>query len=74
MKTTVAQRRLQAFIRSWQEALWGAMQTTGKGYRKYSLKNTGRGMERTQDKLEHPGESKLQRKARLGQLGVRRGW
>ena len=71
MKTTTAERRLQAFIRRWQEMLWAAMESSSKGYRRHSLKNDGK--TRTNDKAEHAGESKLQRKARLGQLGVRRG-
>lgn len=79
-------------LTAWVSMLWHAMQVTGKGYKRHSLRNTGRGTDRRSDKLrevrvpsndltrpfelviEHtpfnPPESKLERAARLGRLGL----
>jgi hypothetical protein len=67
----------------WIELLWKAMHKTGHGYRKYSMGHTGEGLDRRNDKLgestDSDGkvifvertESKLQRAARHGVIGVR---
>ena len=58
----------------WIELLWSAMQKSGKGYRKHSLKRTGIGLDRRGDKLKDGAvilENKLQRKARNGLIGVK---
>ena len=56
------------------------MGKTGKGYRRHSLRHTGEGKDRRNDKLRDtpdglipfdPPEGKLVRKARLGGIGVR---
>lgn len=58
------------------ELLWHVMSKTGNGYRRDSLRNTGKGTDRRADKLgdtcEVIFETKLQRKARLGQIGIRK--
>lgn len=36
----------------WRQVLWQAMTKTGHGYRKHSLKHTGKGKDRRNDKLE----------------------
>lgn len=69
--------------------LWKVMTTTGKGYKRHSLRHTGLGDDRRKDKLQETQveddegnrkleyvertwpESKLERKARLGQIGLR---
>jgi hypothetical protein len=45
------------FIQAWSEMLWRAMSTTGKGYRRHSLKHTGVDKDRRPDKLDKDGES-----------------
>lgn len=40
------------FAKRWAAMLWGTMRQTGNGYRKYSMKNTGRGLDRRSDKLD----------------------
>lgn len=62
-------RNPMSFAVVWNQILWNAMMKTGKGYRMYSLKNTGKGQDRRADKLS--GESKLQRKARDQSIGSR---
>jgi len=61
----------------WMAILWTAMQKTGKGYRMHSLKHTGRGNDRHADHFDEWGnsisESKIQRRVRLGTLGVHHG-
>lgn len=47
-------------ILSWAGLLWIAMGKTGNGYHRPSLRNTGRGEYRRQDKLE--GSTKLSRR------------
>lgn len=53
----------QSFAASLSRALWQAMGTTGNGYRKHSLRNTGRGDDRRKDKLE-TRETRLMRQYR----------
>jgi hypothetical protein len=64
-------------MKLWIELLWTAMQKTGKGYHRPSLKHTGKGVDRRNDKLKETNdgfvpfttpEGKLTRKARLGIL------
>jgi len=40
------------FCEAWVSMLWNAMRATGKGYKRHSLRNTGRGDDRRKDKLE----------------------
>ena len=72
----------------WTAILWAAMQKTGKGFRHHSLKNTGEGLDRRNDKLgearvlgddgKHTtiylplNECKCERAMRLGNFGVRK--
>lgn len=67
-------------MKLWLAVLWNAMGKTGKGYRRHSLRHTGEGKDRRNDKLRDtpdglipfdPPEGKLVRKARLGGVGVR---
>lgn len=53
----------------WVGLLWEAMSRTGWGYRRFSLRHTGVGDDRRDDKRE--GEPSLVRKARLGLLTKR---
>lgn len=46
------------FGKKWAAMLMQAMQTTGKGYRRHSLRNTGNDKDRRDDKLEAPKQSK----------------
>ena len=64
-------------MKLWIELLWTAMQKTGKGYHRQSLKRTGKGVDRRNDKLKetldgfapfNTPEGKLARKARIGVL------
>ena len=64
-------------MKQWIQILWQAMQIRGKGYRRHSLKHTGKGGDRRNDKLRdtaegrvpfNPPEGKLLRAARLGRL------
>ena len=71
---------VQIFCRQWSEWLWRTMCSSGEGYKRDSLRNTGRGTDRRADKLDENGkviysaydqlrpEGKLERKVRLGQL------
>ena len=36
------QQRLATFITNWKQLLWNAMAQTGHGYRRYSLRSSGR--------------------------------
>ena len=53
----------------WVGFLWEVMSSTGRGYRRFSLRHTGEGSDRRNDKRE--GEPSLVRKARLGLLTKR---
>ena len=53
----------------WIGLLWEVMTRTGRGYRRFSLRRTGVGDDRRDDKRE--GEPSLVRKARLGLLTKR---
>lgn len=44
--------RGRIFVEQHVAALWRAMQATGRGYRRHSLRNTGRGEDRRKDKIE----------------------
>ena len=60
------------FLGEWISMLWHAMAATGNGYKRDSLKRTGRGDDRRNDKLRFASkESKIQRRARLGRIGAR---
>lgn len=70
-------------MKLWIEILWAAMHKTGHGYKRHSLRRTGKGLDRRNDKLGESTdadgkvvfveshENKMQRRARLGTLGVR---
>ena len=58
-----------SFAVIWNQMQWNVMTRTGKGYRMYSLKHTGKDDDRRADKLS--GETKLQRKARNNEIGGR---
>ena len=70
-------------MKLWIAILWNAMGKTGNGYKRDSLRHTGKGVDRRNDKLlettDDDGkrvfvarwESKIARRARLGTLGVR---
>ena len=72
---------IQTFCRKWSEMLWRRMTETGKGYKRDSLRNTGKGTDRRNDKLSEDGkviysrynqlrpEGKLERKFRLASMG-----
>ena len=53
----------------WVGFLWEVMSRAGRGYRRFSLRYTGEGSDRRNDKRE--GEPSLARKARLGLLTKR---
>lgn len=46
--------KLSGFSVLWCSLLWTTMARTGKGYRKTSLKRTGKGKDRRPDKLKRP--------------------
>ena len=50
------------FRTAWIEVLWKAMAKTGNGYKRHSLRNTGRGDDRRKDKF---GTTKLSRRLAL---------
>ena len=52
----------RVFRDAWISVLWKAMANTGKGYRRHSLRNTGRGEDRRKDKF---GTTKLSRRLAL---------
>ncbi len=71
---------IQTFCRQWSEWLWRTMSNTGKGYKRHSLRNSGKGKDRRADKLGPEGrpimhgnrpERKLERKVRLGNMYAR---
>jgi len=39
------------FVKNWIATLWNAMATTGRGYRRPSMRHTGKGTDRRLDKL-----------------------
>lgn len=43
---------MKQFRAMWVSMLWHAMSVTGKGYRRHSLRNTGKGDDRRKDKLQ----------------------
>lgn len=45
----------------WIALLWSAMSKAGKGYRRHSLRHSGRGDDRRKDKLEFAGPQKYRR-------------
>jgi hypothetical protein len=49
----------KSFTARWSTMLWTAMQMSGNGYKKESMKHTGRGADRRGDKID--GNSKLMR-------------
>ena len=62
-------RPMNSFISVWLAMQWNIMTKTGKGYRMYSLKHTGKNGDRRTDKLND--DSKIQRMARNQSIGVR---
>lgn len=42
----------KTFGKEWASMLWQIMNITGKGYKHHSLRNTGKGEDRRQDKLD----------------------
>ena len=72
-KLSKPEQELKDFIGIWNETLWAAMSATGKGYKKDSLKHTGKKDDRRKNKLLKPGqiESKFQRRCRLKTVGMK---
>jgi len=54
---------MRKFIELWITLLREAMAKTGNGYKRHSLRNTGKGDDRRKDKLEQP-EKKMFRNYR----------
>lgn len=48
----------RTFCEVWVATLWAAMGKTGRGYRRHSLRHTGKGDDRRKDKL---GTTKIER-------------
>ena len=46
---------IQTFCRQWSEWLWKTMSNTGHGYKRHSLRNSGKGKDRRADKLGPEG-------------------
>lgn len=65
----MTKNQLDKFMKNWVSMLWHAMRATGHGYKRHSLRHSGRGDDRRTDK--ECGESKVQRLARLNRIGVR---
>ncbi len=67
----VSLKMLALRVDMWIALLWDAMGRTGRGYRKPSLKHTGRGEDRRPDKLER-AERALRNPIFTGRLNVPR--
>ncbi len=52
----------RVFREAWISVIWKAMTATGRGYRRHSLRHTGRGEDRRKDKA---GTTKLSRRLAL---------
>jgi hypothetical protein len=50
---------MKNFRAMWISMLWHAMRLTGNGYKRHSLRNTGKGTDRRRDKLDRPRETRL---------------
>jgi hypothetical protein len=57
----LTERELKSQTEQWISMLWHAMAATGNGYRRHSLRHTGRGNDRRKDKLEFNGPALMRR-------------
>lgn len=56
--------KITGFGKNWAAMLWRVMVLTGRGYKRESLKRTGKGEDRRKDKLEAKGVTKRFRQYR----------